>query len=255
MFHSGTFLQVYKVNVLLQRFWELESSGIKEGRVFRPEDKCAFDMAEESITYTQGHYQVAIPWKGNADCLPDNYEMAKKRLCNLERRLVKCCKTAEEYDSVILAHLEKGYITRLQSSTTNCDVKKWYLPHFPVIRQDQSSTKVRIVVDASAKCEGLALNDVIYQGPKLQNELFNVLLHFRQYPVALACDIAEMYLRIKMNSKDRSFHRFLWRHMNCEQKPFEYEFNWLVFGVNSTLFLVQFVSQYHAKLYQQSYPR
>ena len=28
--------------------------------------------------------------------------------------------------------------------------------------------------DASAQCEGVALNDVIYQGPKLQNELFTV---------------------------------------------------------------------------------
>ena len=99
------------------------------------------------------------------------------------------------------------------------------------------------------------MNDVIYQEPKLQNELFDALLHFRQYPVALACHITEMYLRIEMNPKDRPCHRFLWRHMNCEQEPFEYEFNRLVFGVNSSLFLAQFVSQYHAKLYQPSYPR
>jgi len=85
--------------------------------------------------------------------------------------------------------------------------------------------------------------------------LFTVLLHFRQYPVALACEIAEMYLRIEMNPKDRSCHRFLWRHMNCEQEPIEYDFNWLVFGVNSSPFLAQFVSQYHAKLNQQCYRR
>ena len=91
--------------------------------------------AERSITYKQDHYQVAIPWKGYVWYLPDNYEMAKKRLCNLEKRLSKCRKAAEEYDSIILAHLEKGYNTRVQSST-NCNTKKWYLPHFPVIRQN-----------------------------------------------------------------------------------------------------------------------
>ena len=56
------------------------------------------------------------------------------------------------------------------------------------------------------------------------------------YPVALACDITEMYLRIEMNPKDRLCHRFLWRQMNCEQESFEYEFNRLVhllFGFNS----------------------
>ena len=43
--------------------------------------------------------------------------------------------------------------------------------------------------------------------------------------------------------------------MNCEREPFEYEFNRLVFGVNSSPFLAQFVSQYHAQLYQLSCPR
>jgi len=161
------------VNVLLQKFWEIETSGTKEVSVLRSEDKSALDVAERSITFKQDHNQVAIPWKGDIGHLPDNYEMAKKRLCNLEKRLSKCHKTAEDYDSIILAHLEKGYITRVQSST-NCDTKTWYLPHFPVIRQDRSSTKVRIVFDASAKCEGVALNDVIYQGPILQNDLFDI---------------------------------------------------------------------------------
>ena len=60
--------------------------------------------------------------------------------------------------------------------------------------------------------------------------------------MALACDVVEMYLRIEMDLKDRSCHRFLWRQMNCEQDPVEYEFNRLVFGVNSSPFLAQFVS-------------
>ena len=47
---------------------------------------------------------------------------------------------------------------------------------FPIVGKDQSTTKVRIVFDASARYNGTALNDVIYQGPKLQNDLFNVLL-------------------------------------------------------------------------------
>ena len=48
--------------------------------------------------------------------------------------------------------------------------------------------------------------DDIHQGPKLQQDLFNVLLRFRRFSVALVCDIAEMYLRI---SRDQTYHRFL----------------------------------------------
>ena len=60
----------------------------------------------------------------------------------------------------------------------------------------------------SAKCNGVSLNDMIHQEPKLKNELFDVLLHFRRYPIAVVCDIAEMYLRIELSPDDRSFHRF-----------------------------------------------
>ena len=58
---------------------------------------------------------------------------------------------------------------------------------------------------ASAKHEGISLNDKIYQGPKLQNELLNVLLRFRMYPIGLICDTAEMYLRIGLVKNDRHF--------------------------------------------------
>ena len=43
--------------------------------------------------------------------------------------------------------------------------------------------------------------------------------------------------------------------MNVEQKPLEYEFNSLAFGVNLSPFFAQFVSQYHARVHRDQYPR
>lgn len=40
------------------------------------------------------------------------------------------------------------------------------------------------------------MNDAINQDPKIQQDLTNVLLRFRQYLVTLVCDIVEKYLRI-----------------------------------------------------------
>lgn len=45
---------------------------------------------------------------------------------------------------------------------------------------DKTTTKVQIVFDCSAKYNRESLNDVIHTGPKLQTELFDVLLRFRQ---------------------------------------------------------------------------
>ena len=64
----------------------------------------------------------------------------------------------------------------------------------------------------------------MYQGPKLQGNLFNVLLPFQKHTVAFVCDIEEMYLQINLKENDEQFHRFLWRTDNIQQ-PDIYEFN------------------------------
>ena len=133
--------------------------------------------------------------------------------------------------------------------------KAWYLPHFAIVRPEKTTTKTRVVFDASAKFNGLSLNDVICQGPKLQRDIFDVLIRFRRFPVALVCDIAEMYLRIGISPSSRPFHRFLWREVDQSRPPDVYQFNSLVFGVNSCPYQAQFVSQKHARENKEHYPR
>ena len=153
---------------------------------------------------------------------------------------------------VIKQYVAKGYVRKVPENESYNS--KWYLPHFPVIRPDKDTTKIRIVFDASAKCQGTSLNDAINQGPKLQRDLFDVLLRFRRFPVAIVCDIAEMYLRISISPKDQPYHRFLWRGIDQDRRPDVYEFDRVVFGMNSSPFLAQFVLQHHAKKNKPDFP-
>ena len=179
--------------------------------------------------------------------------MALRRLCNTEKRLLKNPEIAAAYSENITQYLEKGYIRKIDP-TEEKPARRWYLPHFPVVRLDRATTKTRIVFDASAKFGGISLNDVIDQGPKLQRDLNDVLLRFRRHPVALISDIAEMYLRIEFAPKDRSCQRFLWRSLDQQRKPEEYEFNRVVFGINSSPFQAQFISQTHAEKHKDELP-
>ena len=104
------------------------------------------------------------------------------------------------------------------------------------MKPQKVTTKVRIVFNGSPKCDAVSLNDTIHQGPKLQRELFDVLFRLRRNPVAIACDISEMYLRIEIAPEDRSFHRFLRRDLNQSKEPEKYEFSRVVFGINSSPF-------------------
>ena len=82
------------------------------------------------------------------------------------------------------------------------------------------------------QCDGVSVNDAIHQGPKLQRELFDVLLRFRRNPLEIACDISEVYLQIEIAPKDRPLHRFLWGDLNQCKGPEEYEFCPVVFEIN-----------------------
>lgn len=172
--------------------------------------------------------------------------MVIRRLQNTEKRLRKSVENAAAYQKILDTYEEKQYIRKVTSEEEQRQTR-WLLPHFPVLRPDKSTTKTRIVFDASAQQESICLNDAILAGPKLQNELFSVLLRFRQNQVGIICDIAEMYLQIELKKEDRSFHRFLWRNMNEDQKPDVYEWTRIVFGVNASPFLAQFVSRLNCK--------
>lgn len=104
------------------------------------------------------------------------------------------------------------------------------------------------------KCNGISLNDVIHAGPKLQRELFDVLIRFRRNPVALVCDIQEMYLQIEIEAEDRLLFRILWRDGETDRDPDVYEFSRVVFGKNSASMQAQFVAQEHARRHQSEYP-
>ena len=124
-----------------------------------------------------------------------------------------------------------------------------------MIRPDKETTKTKIVFNASATCDGVSLNGVFHQGPKLQQDLFDELLRFSRFPVAVVCDIAEMYLRIGIASGDKPYHRFLWRGIIQNRSPDVFEFDRVVFGVNSSPFLAQFLLQHHARKHQSDYRR
>ena len=103
------------------------------------------------------------------------------------------------------------------------------------------------VHDCSTKCEEKSLNDVIHPGPKLEQDLISILLRIRRYPIALVCDIAKMYLRIRIRQIDRPYQRILWRPLKQNEKPKVLQFTRVVFGINSSPFHAQFVCQEHAK--------
>ena len=62
------------------------------------------------------------------------------------------------------------------------------------------------------------------------NNLFGVLLRFRENEVVISGDISKMYHRVLIPKEDQDFHRFLWRNLETEREPDIYAKTVLTFG-------------------------
>ena len=92
---------------------------------------------------------------------------------------------------------DKGIIERVdQSEKAQPCLQIHYLPHHCVVREDKSTTKLRIVYNASARENGPTLNDCLHTGPPLTSDILGILIRFRLQPIALVADTEKVFLII-----------------------------------------------------------
>ena len=154
---------------------------------------------------------------------------------------------------MIEANEAKGHIWKLEPGEID-NGPSWYLPHFPVVREDKETTKVRIVYDSAARYGGVSLNDTMLFGPKLQQDVFDVLLPFRSNPVALVADLTEMFSEVTMAKEVRRYHRFLWGGLDLSKPPEVYEAMRSMFSDRASPYLAQYVVRQRAEDNRDNYP-
>jgi hypothetical protein len=114
----GDYEQLYSLDVL-----GVEDRGEKDKSTIYAE-------FQESITRKEdGRYEVAVPWIPGAVFSNTNEEPTRKRLHNVNRKLKQNQQLKDEYQKFCV----------------------FYMPHKPVIKENASTSKLRIVFDASAR--------------------------------------------------------------------------------------------------------
>lgn len=234
----------------LRRFWELESLGILQG------EASVYEKFIQRISFNGQRYQVGLPWKDNHPPLPDNFELCYKRLTGLLRRLKQNPPLLAKYNAVIKDQLDRGIVEMVADPPSSECERVHYLPHHPVVRQDKTTSKLRIVYDASARGNGPSLNDCLYTGPSFGQSIFDILLRFRLHHVALAGDIEKAFLMVAVEKTDRDSLRFLWAHDIERDTPemIVLRFTRVVFGVSSSPFLLNATINHHIETYRNIDP-
>lgn len=116
-----------------------------------------------------------------------------------------------------------------------------------MVRETAESKKIRIVYDASARAyhQAPSLNDCLETGPPLQNKLWSVLTRNCFHPVALAGDLRQAFLQVRIREEDRDAMRFHWLR-DLESKEVEtLRFTRSLFGMSTSPFLLGGVIEQH----------
>ena len=227
----------YQLDEALERFWKIEDNVISGAKKeLSVDDKRALQIIDETTRFVNGHYEVGLPWKDADPKLPDNRNMAERRLEMLKRRLLKPENNdlALKYRETMQGYIDKGYARKLTDDEVEVEGPVlWYLPHHPVTNPNKPG-KVRIVFDAAAEFEGASLNKALLQGPDSTNSLIGVLLRFRKGNVALAADVESMFHQVRVPRQDQHALRFLWWTHGYDKPPEVYVMQVHIFGATSS---------------------
>ena len=170
------------------------------------EDSKVINRWDKECELIEGHVQLPILWKQEPPHLPDNYDMADKRLVSLMETLDRENRD-ELYDVEINMMLINGYAEHVPPDKLDVAPLKWYTPHDYVPKMDN---RMRVVHDCAKIYQGHPLNDVVYGGPYINNGLLGVLLRFSLNEHAMAADIEAINLQVRLPSHDRNAFCVLW---------------------------------------------
>ena len=215
--------------LLMKELGGLESDDCKVSM----EDRSFLDQLHNGIHKTDnGHYELPLPLKTRDIAMPDNRELAEKRLNHLKKRLLRDRSYHTDYTRFMDETISQGHAeiapTEYEPGRLN------YIPHHGVYHPKKPN-KIRVVFDCSAKWKGVCLNDVLLQGPDQLNALLGVIHRFRKNPIAICCDIEKMFHAFYVDDDCRDLLRFLWwQDGNMNTEPKEYRMRVHLFGATSS---------------------
>ncbi|XP_059221697.1 uncharacterized protein LOC131996228 [Stomoxys calcitrans] len=223
----------------ISRFWEVEEPPRR--RFMSPADQLCEDLFTRSTTRdSTGRYIVSLPFRRE---FPGEINLGESRRSSMaqflknESRLLRTPDFKREYDDVLEEYISLGHMRVVSSSNPTDFSHCYYLPHHAVIKPESTTTKVRVVFNASSSTSnGTSLNDVLLIGPVLQNDLTILILKWRFFQFVFNGDITKMYRQILVDEKHTPFQRILFRRSpNCPIQ--DYELKTVTFGVNCAPYL------------------
>ncbi|XP_055932093.1 uncharacterized protein LOC129962372 [Argiope bruennichi] len=197
-----TVLSLFVNEVEITNLWKFDSIEINDPVEKKFENEIDLRTKEhflETVTINKdGRYEVCLPWSDDKSPLPDNLDLARKRLDYITSKLI-AMNMYEKYENILLNWLDEDIIEEVPTNEMNSYGN--YLPHRAVIKLSSSTTPIRPVFDASARLANYpSLNQCLECGPNLIELIPNILIRFREGQLGVIADIRKAFLQISIPS-------------------------------------------------------
>lgn len=126
----------------------------------------------------QGWFAIPLPFRTRRPVaeFPGSRQVALNGFLQLEQKLSADEVLYNAYRKFKLDYESLAHMTLAEGSG------QYFIPHHAIQKAEVDSVNLRVVFDASAKClSGVSLNQCLLVGPKLQQDIVDVLMGFRVY--------------------------------------------------------------------------
>ncbi|XP_032690359.1 uncharacterized protein LOC116853403 [Odontomachus brunneus] len=194
----------------IQRFWESEEIP-REIPLSAEDERCEKHFCNTHTRDETGRYIVRLPFKRDPPIdIGESRTRAERMLNSLRRKLAVSPASENSYREFMTEYETLGHM-RLAPTFKSMNCQTVYLPHHAVIRKSSTTTRLRVVFNASSvTSNGSTLNNHLLSGPKSQTDIVSVLLQWRQHRYVYVADITKMYRQIRVDHRDLYYQRILW---------------------------------------------
>lgn len=194
----------------VEKFWKTE----EPPNVFaiNPLDiECERLFSTTTTRDGDGKYITRLPLLPDHKRLGDSKQIAMKRFLLLERRFNRDSEFKNKYVEFVNEYIKLGHM-RLSELQTDLSSEHYFLCHHGVFKKSGDVEKIRVVFDGSVKTStGVSLNDCLYSGPRLQNNITKIIINFRLPLIVFCTDVKMMFRQSWVNPADRKYQLILWR--------------------------------------------
>lgn len=162
---------------LLRRFWIQEEIPSSANSHLSPKKTlCETHFKSTHFRDPEGRYIVKLPLKSPVSSLGDFSQQALRSLSRLNNRLLSNPAYRERYTAFVQEYESLGHMSLIPDSEIEAS-PIFYLSHHGVHREQNHTTKLRVVFNGSSRTSSeVSLNNILHSGPKLQSDISEVLL-------------------------------------------------------------------------------